>query len=103
MADKEKNQQDGEEDLENGIVTLLDDEGNEHNFEHLDTFEFNGETYVVLLPAEEDEEESDEVLIFALGKDEDGKEVLLPIEDEAELDMAFEEFKTRMADEFDFE
>ena len=28
---------------------------------------------------------------------------LLPIEDEAELDMAFDEFKNRMGDEYEFE
>ena len=35
--------------------------------------------------------------------DEEGNETLLFVEDEAELDMAFEEFKSRMNDEFDFE
>lgn len=90
------------ENLEDGLVTLLDDEGNEHDFEHLDTFEYNGEAYVVLVPATDDEE-ADEVLIFKLGTDEDDNEVLLAIEDEEELDEVFEEFKSRMQEEFDFE
>lgn len=93
---------DVENEEEEGIVTLLDDQGNEHQFEHLDTFEYNGDTYVVLVPAIEDED-ADEVLIFKLGTDENDQEVLLAIEDEAELDMVFEEFKNRMQDEFDFE
>lgn len=90
------------DELDSGFVTLLDDEGNEHAFEHLDSFEFNGEVYVCLVPASEDEE-SDEVLIFTLSTDEEGKEALMLVEDEAELDMAFEEFKKRMQEEFDFE
>ena len=90
-----------DEEEDDGIVVLLDDEGNECSFEHLDTFELNGETYVVLLPAED--EEADEVVIFRVGEYEDGEEALLPIEDPAELDMAYEEFKSRMSEEFDFD
>ena len=56
-----------------------------------------------LLPADEGDEDCDEVLIYTLKIDEDGSETLLPIEDEAELDMAFDEFKNRMGDEYEFE
>ena len=88
---------------EEGIVHLLNDEGEEHTFLHLDTFEFNGETYVVLLPADEGDEDCDEVLIYTLHIGEDESETLMPIDDEAELDMAYEEFKNRMSEEYDFE
>ena len=59
----------------------------------------------MLIPTEEEVAagEADEVLIFTLQTDEEGNETLLFVEDEAELDMAFEEFKSRMNDEFDFE
>jgi len=90
---------------EASLVTLLDEEGNEHQFEHVDSFPFNGETYVVLIPTEEAiaEGEADEVLFFTLQTDDEGKEALSLVEDEAELDMIYEEFKIRMQDEFDFE
>lgn len=88
---------------EEGIVHLVNDDGEEHAFLHLDSFEFNGETYVVLLPADEGDEDCDEVLIYTLRVEEDESETLMPIEDEAELDMAYEEFKNRMSDEYDFE
>ena len=88
---------------EEGIVHLLNDEGEEHAFLHLDTFEFNGETYVVLLPADEGDGDCDEVLIYTLHIAEDESETLMPIDDEAELDMAYEEFKNRMSEEYDFE
>lgn len=84
------------------IVTLLDEEGNAHDFEHVDSFEFNGEIYVCLIPAD-DGGEADEVLIFTLNTDDEGNEALALVEDEAELDMAFEEFKNRMHEAFDFE
>ncbi|MBQ2696663.1 MAG: DUF1292 domain-containing protein [Clostridia bacterium] len=90
---------------EPSIVTMLDEEGNEHAFEHVDSFPFNGETYVVLIPTEEEVQagEADEVLFFTLQTDDEGNEALTFVEDEAELDMVFEEFKTRMGDVYDFE
>ena len=101
--DNKENMQNAIPEEEEGKVTLVNDDGEEHAFLHLDSFEFNGETYVVLLPADEGEEDCNEVLIYTLRVEEDGSETLLPIDDEAELDMAFEEFKNRMNDEYDFE
>ncbi len=101
MADEKNMQNDIPE--EEGIVRLINDDGEEHAFLHLDSFDYNGETYVVLLPADEGDEDCDEVLIYTLVIEEDGSETLLPIEDEAELDMAYDEFKNRMSDEYDFE
>ena len=101
MAD-DKNMQNIPEE-EEGIVRLVNDEGEEHAFLHLDSFQFNDETYVVLLPADEGDEDCDEVLIYTLTVEEDGSETLMPIDDEAEFDMAYEEFKNRMSDEYDFE
>jgi uncharacterized protein YrzB (UPF0473 family) len=101
-----------EEELEDdGLVTLTDEDGEEHTFEHLDTFELNGEMYVALAPLMECEEEAcecgcectDEALFLRVEEDENGEEALSVVEDEAELDMVFEEFKTRNAEAFEFE
>lgn len=102
MAD-EKNMQNSIPEEEEGLVTLVNDDGEEHTFLHLDSFEFNGEIYVVLLPADEGDEDCNEVLIYTLKTEDDGSETLLPIDDEAELDMAYDEFKNRMSEEYDFE
>ena len=103
MADTKNNSQNNVPEEEEGIVRLVNDNGEEHAFLHLDSFEYNGEIYVVLLPADEGDEDCDEVLIYTLRTEDDGAETLIPIDDEAELDMAFEEFKNRKGDEFDFE
>lgn len=103
MAEDIKNiNPDAEE--ETNIVTLLDGEGNPHNFEHLDTFELNGETYALFVPEyDENGDEVEEVIIFTVGEDENGNEAFLLVEDEAELDMVFEEFKNRMeGEDFNF-
>ncbi len=89
-----------------GIVVLVDENGEEVEFEHLDTIEMNGSEYVVLLPLEMEEEEeesdTDEVLILKIEHNEEGEDSFISIDDESELNMVFEEFKVRMEDEFDF-
>lgn len=84
------------EEMDN-LVVLLDEEGNEINFEYIDTVEYNGDSYVVLLPAEpETEEEENEVTILKLEVDETGEDVFVVEEDDALLDEVFEIFQKRM-------
>lgn len=93
-----------EEEEEDGTIVLSDDEGNEVNFEFLDSIELNDNEYVVLLPKEETENASaNEVVILKVEVDENDEESYVSIEDETELDQVFEEFKARYQDEFDFE
>lgn len=84
------------------IVTLYDEEGNEVRFEHLDTFELNENVYVVLLEVLDDGAESDEVVILRLDKSS-GEETLVIIEDDEELQAAFDEFTFRVEEQFDFD
>ncbi len=86
-----------------GIVTMVNEDGEKHDFLHLDSFELGDETYVVLLPADEGDEDCEDVLIYTLFVEEDGSETLIPIDDEKELDDAFTEFKNRTSDKYDFE
>ena len=76
------------------VVMLIDDEGNEVEFTHLDTFEMDDNVYVVLLDMSNDDE--DEVVILKVEEDDEGNEGLFSVESDDELDMAFEEFKRRM-------
>lgn len=93
----------GEEERDD-IVVLLGEDGEEVEFEHLDTVELNGSEYVVLLPIEEQEnEEVDEVVILKIEHDEEGEDSFITVDDEEELNRVFEEFKTRMEDEYDFD
>ena len=45
------------------IIVLNDEEGNEVQFEFLDLIDFEGEEYVVLLPAEETEDAGEVVIL----------------------------------------
>ena len=87
------------------IIVLYDEEGNEENYEHIDTIEFNGESYVVLTPVlEETEEESDdlEVVFMKIVPDPEnvGDQMLVVIDDDDELDAVFVEF-SRIMDEYE--
>ncbi|MDY6315117.1 MAG: DUF1292 domain-containing protein [Clostridia bacterium] len=87
------------------IIVLYDEDGNEENYEHIDTIEFNGESYVVLTPApEEAEEESDdlEVVFMKIVPDPEnaGDQMLVVIDDDDELDAVFAEF-SRIMDEYE--
>lgn len=85
------------------IVVLIGEDGEEVEFEHLDTIEMNGNEYVVLLPLEEQDEEVDEVVILRIEHNEDGEDSFITVDDEEELNEVFEEFKERMEEEYDFD
>ena len=84
------------------IITLNSESG-EVRFEFLDLVEYNGEEFVVLLPAD-DPDESGEVVILRLDTiDEDAdEESYIGVEDEDTLQAVFNIFKDKFKGEFDF-
>ena len=84
------------------IITLNSESG-EDRFEFLDLVEYNGDEFVVLLPAD-DPDESGEVVILQLeATDEDAvEEIYAGVEDEDTLQAVFNIFKDKFKDEFDF-
>ena len=92
------------EELDN-LIVLNDENGEEVKFEFLDLIEYEGEEYVVLLPAEEDddEEEAGEVVILKLEDTEsEDEESYVSVDDEEVLNKVFEIFKEKFSDEFNF-
>lgn len=91
------------EDEMDNIIVLLDEDGQEIEFEHLDSILYQGDTYLVLLPVVSDyDEENDQVAIFKAERDENGEDTLVVVEDEDVLDAVFEEFKIHSDGEFEF-
>lgn len=85
------------------LVVLMDEEGNETEFEYLDTVEVESKEYVVLLPVQESKDNAvEEVLILRVDQDENGDDVFSSIDDDGELNKVFEQFKSQAEDEFDF-
>lgn len=82
------------------VLILCDEDGNELEFEYLDTVMYQKEEYVVLLPVEDDEEDG-QVVILRL--QEEGEESsFLPVENEADLQQIFLLFKEQVKELFDF-
>lgn len=90
-----------EEEYEAEIITLEDDLGNEKDFEFLDTVEYDGDEYIILLPVEE--EEQNEVMILRIESIDDETENYVGIDDEDTLQKVFDIFKERYKDDYDFE
>ncbi|MEW6458582.1 DUF1292 domain-containing protein [Candidatus Desulforudis audaxviator] len=63
------------------VITLIDEEGVEHDFTVLDILEVDGTEYAILIPVD-DEEQEDEVVIFKFTEDDEGNEILVEIEDD---------------------
>lgn len=83
------------------IVVLNDEYGNEVNFEFLDLIEYEGNEYVVLLPADESDEASEDVILQV--EDLSGEEEsYVSVEDENTLMAVFKIFKDKYKDEFNF-
>lgn len=86
--------------FEDDIITLTDDEGNDFDFYHLATLDYNENWYIVLQPVElMDGMTEEDVIIYKLGSDEEGEDTILPIEDDAELDAVFNEFERLMSED----
>ena len=82
--------------MENNIVILEDENGVEIEFEVLDVYEFEGQTFFALAEVLPEEEEQDEVLIMTVEGDIDSEEAeLVMFEDEDLLQRAFDEFVKR--------
>ena len=92
------------EEFGNNIVSVLDDEGNEHQFELLDAIETDDGRYVALLPIyseAEDAIEDDGELIILEVVNHEGEDILIPIEDEERFDEIAEIFEERLSEYYE--
>ena len=86
-----------EEELEDGIIELVDEDENVVKFRLLGVTEYKGAKYTLLLPAEpNDDVEEDEVVIFTLNEEE---QTLDPIEDEQLLQEVFDFYLSEQDEE----
>lgn len=70
------------------FMTIVDEDGTEFELEVLSTLEYNGETYLAVVPANGEEDEELEVSILK-SVEEDGEPILCAIEDEQELESVY--------------
>ena len=89
------------------LYTLVDEEGNEKLFELVDVLEENGQVYFALIPHIENPNEllegEVELVVLCAKTDEDGNEILEPIESDEEYDRIAEAFLDRLNEDEDDE
>lgn len=90
-------------------ISLLDEEGNEHEFEIIDAVEYRDQQYLALIPMFEEVEDSlqdnGELVILRVSDEDDGsgEQYLDAIQDEVEYDAVAALFMERLQEDFDFE
>ena len=85
---------------QSNILTLTDENGVDTEFEYLDSVEYNGKEYLVLMPADED---SSEIIILEVEPVDEEKENYLSVSDENVLNAVYDIFKERYKDVLTFE
>ena len=84
---------------ETSILTLVDENGQDVDFEYLDCIEYQGKEYLVLVPAEE---EAFEIVILEVQPVDEENENYLAVNDEATLEAVYAIFKERFKDILNF-
>lgn len=97
----EKLEFNAEEEMETGII-LTDEDGNEVEFDLLDSIEYEGSLYLVMLPADDNDDGNVVIMLLEEGETEED-DTLLTVTDEKVLDAVYAIFKENNKDFFDFE
>lgn len=84
---------------EDGLLTLVDENGSEAQFEYLDCIEYQGIEYLVLIPVDED---PPQVVILQVEPVDEELENYLAVEDESVLNAVYEIFKDKFKDQMTF-
>ena len=80
------------------FITISDEDGTEYELEILATLDWNGSSYLAVIPAGADDEEELEVSILK-SVEEDGESILCAIEDEEELQTVYQQIMDSLYEE----
>ena len=79
-------------------ITIVDEDGTEYELEVLSTLEYNGNTYLAVVPA--NAEDGDELEVSILKSvEENGEPILCAIEDELELESVYTQIMDQLYEE----
>ena len=85
---------------ESELLILTDENGEDVEFEYLDSIDYEGKEYIVLIPADE---ESSEIVILEVEPVDEENENYLSVKDEDTLNAVYGIFKERFKDILSFE
>ncbi len=89
----------GQEEFEQDFVVVSDEDGNEMELEVIMAFDVDGESYMSFLPADMDEDDPDYGYVILKIEEEDGEEIFVTVDDDAELEKAYDTFIELVANE----
>ena len=69
------------------FMTIVDEDGTEFELEILSTMEYNGQSYLAVIPAGSEDTEPEVSILKSI--EEDGEPILCAIEDELELEAVY--------------
>lgn len=72
------------------FISISDEDGNEYELEVLSTLEYNGSTYLAVIPAGDSQQALELEVSILKSLEEDGEAVLCAIEDEQELQAVYD-------------
>ena len=72
------------------FLSIVDDDGNEYELEVLSTLEYNGNTYLAVIPAAESADQLELEVSVLKSVEENGEPILSVIEDQEELEAVYD-------------
>ena len=72
------------------FITIVDEDGTEYELEVLSTLEYDGNTYMAVVPAGQSLEEYELEVSILKSVEEDGEDILCAVEDEEELQAVYD-------------
>ena len=72
-----------------GFITITDEDGKEYELEVLSTLEYNGCTYLAVIPAQDSQDTLQLEVSILKSIEEDGEPILCAIDDEQELEAVY--------------
>ena len=71
------------------FISIVDADGKEYELEVLSTLEWNGSTYMAVIPAEDSQDTLELEVSILKSVEEDGEPILCTIDDEQELETVY--------------
>lgn len=81
------------------FITIVDEDGTEFELEVLSSLEYNGCSYLAVIPAGSDDDAAELEVSILKNVDEDGEPILCAIEDDQELETVYSLMMDQMYDE----
>ena len=85
------------------FITIVDEDGTEYELEVLSTLEYDGNTYLAVIPAGEQAEEFQLEVSILKSVEENGEDILCALEDEEELQAVYDLIMDSLYEEEDEE